>query len=186
MKRVLTILLILIVRNGYKRANLLKRIDYFYSQGDNCFFSNHTFGTEPKHISFGNNVWVATRVDFITHDVSIHMVKNLLNDPNLTFDYVGFIKIGNNVFIGANSTVLPNVNITDNVIIGANSVVTKSISESGVYVGQPLKRIKSFEEFCSDCVENHTKYAWSELIKKNDKKSLSKARFDHVKRYLGA
>ena len=186
MKRVITILLMLVIRNGYRRAKLLKQLNYFYSQGDRCFFSTHLFGTEPKHISFGNNVWIATRVDFITHDVSIHLVKNVLNNRDLSFDYVGYIKIGNNVFIGANSTVLPNIKITDNVIIGANSVVTKSINKSGVYVGQPLRRIKSFEDYCSDCVENHTNYPWKDLIKKNDKNELSKVRFQHVKKYLNA
>lgn len=49
--------------------------------------------------------------------------------------------IGNNVLIGSNSSILP-VSITDNVIIGAGSVVTKNISESGVYAGNPAKKIK--------------------------------------------
>lgn len=50
-------------------------------------------------------------------------------------------RIGNNVCIGSNSTILP-VNITDNVVIGAGSVVTKDIAEPGIYAGNPatLKR----------------------------------------------
>lgn len=48
-------------------------------------------------------------------------------------------KIGNNVSIGSNSTVLP-VRICDNVVIGAGSVVTKDITEPGVYYGNPAKR----------------------------------------------
>lgn len=49
--------------------------------------------------------------------------------------------IGNNVSIGSNATILP-ISICDNVVIGAGAVVTKDISESGVYVGNPAKRIK--------------------------------------------
>ena len=49
-------------------------------------------------------------------------------------------KIGNNVSIGSNSTILP-VSICDNVVIGAGSVVTKSINSSGTYVGNPAKKI---------------------------------------------
>lgn len=49
--------------------------------------------------------------------------------------------IGNNVLIGSNSTILP-VLICDDVIIGAGSVVTKNIYESGVYAGNPLKKIR--------------------------------------------
>ena len=49
-------------------------------------------------------------------------------------------KIGNNVSIGSNSTILP-VRICDNVVIGAGSVVTKDISVSGKYAGNPAKKI---------------------------------------------
>lgn len=51
-------------------------------------------------------------------------------------------KIGNNVSIGSNATILP-VAVCDNVVIGAGSVVVKDIKESGVYAGNPAKFIKS-------------------------------------------
>jgi len=51
-------------------------------------------------------------------------------------------KIGNNVSIGTNSTILP-VEICDNVVIGAGSVVTKNITMRGIYVGNPAKRIRN-------------------------------------------
>jgi acetyltransferase-like isoleucine patch superfamily enzyme len=47
-------------------------------------------------------------------------------------------KIGNNVSIGSNATILP-VEICNNVVIGAGSVVTKNISQPGVYAGNPAK-----------------------------------------------
>ena len=43
--------------------------------------------------------------------------------------------------IGSNTTILP-VNICDNVVIGAGAVVTKNITEPGVYVGNPAKKIR--------------------------------------------
>lgn len=49
--------------------------------------------------------------------------------------------IGNHVSIGSNATILP-VEICDNVVIGAGAVVTKNITESGVYAGNPAKKIK--------------------------------------------
>jgi len=127
---------------------------------------------------------VATRVSFITHDVSVHLVKNYLKDKSLNFDFVGYIKIGNNVFLGANTCILPNVNITNNVIIGANSIITKSISKSGVYAGTPLRYIKSFDDFCDDCIQNHTEYPWSNTIKNKTKKELNLLRFKYIKKYL--
>jgi acetyltransferase-like isoleucine patch superfamily enzyme len=50
-------------------------------------------------------------------------------------------KIGNKVYIGSNSTILP-ISICDDVVIGAGSVVTKNITESGTYAGNPARKIK--------------------------------------------
>lgn len=50
-------------------------------------------------------------------------------------------QIGNKVSIGSNVTILP-VDICDHVVIGAGSVVVKDITESGIYVGNPAKKIK--------------------------------------------
>lgn len=50
-------------------------------------------------------------------------------------------RIGNNVSIGTNATILP-VNICDNVVIGAGAVVTKDIETPGVYVGNPAKKMR--------------------------------------------
>ncbi|MFY7670051.1 acyltransferase [Tenacibaculum sp. MEBiC06402] len=186
MKRIIIILLLILNRNGYARAKFLKKKKYFHSQGENCFFSTHLFGTEPKHISFGDNVWLATRVSFITHDVSVLMIQNYLNDDSLMFDYVGYVKIGNNVFIGADSIILPNVVIADNVVIGAGSIVSKSIKESGVYVGNPLRKVKTFSDYCSDLVEKHTNYPWSFELRdrRKNKKVLNKLREQYVRTEL--
>ena len=50
-------------------------------------------------------------------------------------------RIGNNVSIGSNATLLP-VSICDGAVIGAGTVVTKDITEPGVYAGNPAKRLK--------------------------------------------
>jgi acetyltransferase-like isoleucine patch superfamily enzyme len=53
--------------------------------------------------------------------------------------------IGSDVSIGSNATILP-VNICNHVVIGAGSVVTKNITESGVYVGNPARKIKEIND----------------------------------------
>ncbi len=53
------------------------------------------------------------------------------------------IKIGKNVWIGANCVILPGVEIGDNTIIGAGSIVTKSIPSDSIAVGNPCKIIKN-------------------------------------------
>lgn len=58
----------------------------------------------------------------------------------------GCIEVGDNVMIGANSTVLPNVRIGSNVIIGAGSIVTKDIPDNSVAAGVPCRVIGKFED----------------------------------------
>lgn len=53
-------------------------------------------------------------------------------------------KVGDNVSIGSNATILP-VNICDNVVIGAGSVVTKNIEKPGVYAGNPAKKLRGHD-----------------------------------------
>ncbi|MEQ6166545.1 acyltransferase [Ekhidna sp. MALMAid0563] len=49
--------------------------------------------------------------------------------------------IGNKVSIGSNATIMP-VKICDHVVVGAGSVVTKDIEESGIYAGNPAKKLR--------------------------------------------
>lgn len=55
--------------------------------------------------------------------------------------------IGNNVFIGAGSVVLPGVTIGNNVVIGANSTVTHNIPDNSVAVGSPARVISTLDEY---------------------------------------
>nr|WP_281504361.1 DapH/DapD/GlmU-related protein [Streptococcus uberis] len=59
----------------------------------------------------------------------------------------GEIKVGNNVFIGNNSMILPGVTIGNNVIIGAGSVVTKSIDDNKIAAGNPCKVVSDIESY---------------------------------------
>ena len=55
----------------------------------------------------------------------------------------GTVKIGSHTMIGAGATVINNVDICNNCTIGAGAVVVKDITESGVYVGVPAKKVKN-------------------------------------------
>lgn len=60
---------------------------------------------------------------------------------------IGRVTIGNNVFIGAGSIILPNVKIGNNVIVGAGSIVSRTIPDNSVALGTPARIICSYEEF---------------------------------------
>ena len=97
---------------------------------------------DPSHcwlIEIGDNVTLAPRVHILCHDAS---TKQFLN-----YTKIGRVTIGNNVFIGAESVVLPGVTIGDNVIIGANSTVTHNIPSNTVYAGSPAKMLCTLNEY---------------------------------------
>ncbi len=97
---------------------------------------------DPSHcwlIEIGDNVTMAPRVHILCHDAS---TKQFMN-----YTKIGRVNIGNNVFIGAESVVLPGVNIGNNVIIGANSTVTHDIPDNSVVAGSPARVLCSLEEY---------------------------------------
>lgn len=91
-------------------------------------------------IRFGHNVWMGPDVKVISqnHDVTDY-TKYLKDDP---------IIIGNNVWIGAGSIILPGVRIADHVVIAAGSVVSKSVTTSDVVIGGvPARVIKHISPY---------------------------------------
>lgn len=143
--RYLIMLCILCIPGGYKRALFLKNRKYFKAIGEHCYLQPWNFGTEPYLISFGNNVHIASGVKFINHDITCFLFSYI--DKKKYNGRVGEIIIGDNVFIGANSTVLYDVTIGNNVIIGAGSVVCSNIPEGTVAAGVPCRVIGSFEDY---------------------------------------
>lgn len=145
LRRYLNMIIILCCRGGYARGKLLKRKKYFKTQWVNCFFQPWNFGSEPKLISFGNNVHIASGVTFVNHDVTAYMFENM--DKKKYKMRYGEIVLKDNVFVGANSTILYDVKIGSNVIIGAGSLVNKSIPDGTVAAGVPCKVIGKFEDY---------------------------------------
>lgn len=81
---------------------------------------------------------------FIGHGVMF--INDVFNNGSLAANENEWKKtsIGNRVLIGSNATILP-VSVCDDVVIGAGSVVTKNIVESGVYAGNPARKIKEID-----------------------------------------
>ena len=97
---------------------------------------------DPGHcwlIEIGDNVTMAPRVHILCHDAS---TKQFLG-----YTKIGRVTIGDNVFIGAESVILPGICIGNNVVIGANSTVTHNVSDNSVVVGSPARVISTFDKY---------------------------------------
>ena len=124
------------------------RVGKNFSRQQGCFI-------DPTHcflIEIGDNVTMSIRVTLLAHDAS---TKKLTG-----YTRIGRIKIGNNVFLGANTTVLPGVTIGDNAVICAGSVVTKDVPAGAVVAGVPARVISTAEEIAQKakvCMETDGK-----------------------------
>lgn len=114
-----------------------------------------TFDKRPGKVVFGRGTIVCpgavitteiTIGDFVLvylnttigHETTIGDFSTISPGANIS----GNVKIGKNVFIGTGAMVLERLSICDDVVIGAGAVVNKSITEPGLYVGVPAKKIK--------------------------------------------
>ena len=90
-------------------------------------------------IKIGNNVTFGPNVTVLTHDASTKRV--------LGYTKIGKVSIGNNVFVGAGSIILPGVTVEDNVIIGAGSVVAKDVPTNSVVAGVPAQKLCDYDHY---------------------------------------
>lgn len=101
------------------------------------------FGTEPWCITLGNHVHITDGVRFVTHDGGTLIFRHLVPDLEITKPIV----VGDYVYIGIQSIILPGVSIGSHCIIAAGSVVTKDIPDHSVAGGIPARVMKSSEEY---------------------------------------
>lgn len=137
---------------GEKRDQIIRKV--FAEVGENCYIE------PPFYANWGCNMHVGK--DFyanfsltVVDDADIYIGDSVMIAPNVTiatgthpiapelremiYQYNLPVRIGNRVWIGAGSIILPGVTIGDNTVIGAGSVVTKDIPSGVVAVGNPCR-----------------------------------------------
>lgn len=114
-----------------------------FPEGELHIYGKVSWNTEPWLISLGRNVWLTAGVKFLTHDGGVAIYRKEIPDLEITKP----ITVGDNVYIGTNTLILPGVNIGNNVIIGAGAVVSRDIPDNSVAVGVPAKVIKTADEY---------------------------------------
>lgn len=117
--------------------------DYGYNIeiGENFFMNMNCVILDGAKVTFGDNVFVAPGCGFYTAGHPLDAERR-----NAGLEYALPIRIGNNVWIGAQVCVLPGVTIGDNSVIGAGSVVTKDIPSGVLAAGNPCRVIRPITE----------------------------------------
>lgn len=111
--------------------------------GNNVSIGNNAFIIANNNITIGSDIIMSNYVFISDHNHRFDNINKNIQDHPLTDG--GFVNIGNHVFIGTKSSILPNTKIGDFVIIGANTVVTNDIPSHCVVAGNPARIIKRFD-----------------------------------------
>ena len=134
-------------------------MELFGSVGSNPFVGDNFHCDFGQHIHVGDNFhadYNCTMLDLaeirignnclIGPDVGIYTAGHRLEPEGRTLDVYGMpITIGNDVWIGGNSTILPGVSIGDGAVVAAGAVVTKDVEPNTIVGGVPAKVIKKIE-----------------------------------------
>ena len=114
-------------------------------------------------VKIGNNCQFAPNVSIYTAGHPIHPVSR-----NSLYEYGISVTIGDNVWIGGNTVILPGVHIGSNTVIGAGSVVTKDIPDWVVAAGNPCRVVKQITEEDKKYYYKDQEFddeAWEEICK---------------------
>ena len=141
--------------------------------GKNCYIEPPLHANWGAHTHIGHNFYANFNLTLVD-DTHIYIGDNVMIGPNVTLATAGHpidperrkqgaqfnipIHIANNVWIGANSVVLPGVSIGENAVIGAGSIVTKDVPANVVAVGNPCRVLRAISEHDNAFYYKHHRY----------------------------
>ncbi len=141
--------------------------------GKNFFANMDCIFLDVGKITFGDNVMVGPRVGFYTAG---HPTDPDIRNSRLEFGYP--ITVGNNVWIGGGSTIIPGITIGDNSIIAGGSVVTKDVPANCIVGGNPARFIRKVDEKIKQNGTNKLRHTMK--IKKSLKMKYNKSSLKNV------
>ncbi len=160
-----------------KREELLKRM--LGRIGEGCYIEPpFRANWAGKHLYLGDNVYVNFNLT-VVDDADVFIGDCVFIGPNVTIatanhpiqpdiraralQYIRDVRIGNNVWLGAGTVIVPGVTIGDNTVIGAGSVVTKDIPANVVAVGNPCRVLREIGEHENIYFYKNEKIDWENL-----------------------
>ncbi|CAI3312099.1 chorismate mutase [Enterococcus cecorum] len=137
------------VQNLYMEPNVHFDYGYNISVGENFYANFNAVLLDICPITIGDNCMLAPNVQLYT---AYHPLDPI--ERNSGYENGAPITIGDNVWIGGNSVILPGVTLGDNVVVGSGSVVTKSFPDNVVIAGNPAKILKEIPKKVEESAEN--------------------------------
>ncbi len=133
----------ILVKLRLKKPVDYNSIEFLRARGVQIGENVHLFNTSVdwSHgflISIGNRVTL-TGVKILAHDGSTQIPFGVSR--------VGKVTIGDEIFVGHGTIILPNVRIGSRVVVGAGSVVTRDIPDNSVAAGNPARVIGTYDDF---------------------------------------
>lgn len=109
--------------------------------GDNVSIASFVHMWGEGGIEIGDNVMIASHcaITSVTHNPEVDIFKGSKICKK--------IQIGNNVWVGTHSVILPGVRVGNNVVLGAGSLVNKDIPDNAVYAGIPVLKKRDLAQF---------------------------------------
>ena len=142
-----------------KREEIIKQV--FAEVGENCYIEPPFYANWGCNMHVGKNFYSNFSLT-VVDDADIFIGDNVMIAPNVViatgthpvcpelrekmYQYNLPVHIGNRVWVGAGSIILPGVTIGDDTVIGAGSVVTKDIPSGVVAVGNPCRVLREITE----------------------------------------
>lgn len=109
--------------------------------GDNFYANHNLIILDGADVVIGDNVFLAPNVGIYTAGHPLDAERR-----NQGLEYASPVTIGNNVWIGADVSIVPGITIGNNVVIGAGSVVVKDIPSGVLAVGNPCRVVREITE----------------------------------------
>ena len=146
--------------------------------GSHCFFNRNCSITSLGEISIGDDCIFGENIKMYDHN---HKINNLdVPFRQQGFD-IGKIKIGNNVWIGSDTVILPNVKIGNNVVVAAGSIITKDIEDN---IEDILEKLKYFVRNNFHVINHSCKESIYEILQEivfdKREKTLSQEKFIEI------
>ena len=161
-----------------KREKMLKKM--FGKIGSGCYIEAPFYANwGGRHVFMGNRVYANYNLTLVD-DGNIYIGDYVMFGPNVTvatanhpidstlrqraLQYNKEIHIGNNVWIGANTVIVPGVSIGNNSVIGAGSVVTRNIPDNVIAFGNPCNVVREISERDKKYFYKNQEIDWDNLL----------------------